>query len=183
MTVKDAFNKFIDIVQGNYVFKRVNRRSQSKVNWKHGLRYINQTKSYGFHMKKQGYIMAFWRKLFGKSSNESEEIKKIEKIVAGVVDAMQQDKWQPHAVAAGKNLYKLGGRNYMMIAYAMIESHSGDDIAKALSLCWDAIGGWNGATGSIQIQNKGDSLSSLSKVFRDRVEQIDRNSRSKKAKE
>lgn len=41
-------------------------------------------------------------------------------------------------------------RDYMMGAYALIESTLGEGQASALSLCWDGIGGWNGATGGIQ---------------------------------
>ena len=90
--------------------------------------------------------MGFLKKLFGGSAPEEN----FEALVSELVETMQGSRWQPRTVELGKRLLAAGGRNYMMGAYALIESTLGEGQANQLSLCWEGIGGWNGATGGIQ---------------------------------
>lgn len=91
--------------------------------------------------------MGFLRRLFGGPTPYEE----FEAMVSELVEVIQGTRWQPRAVDFGNRLFAAGGRNYMMGAYALVESTLGEAQAHALSICWNGIGGWNGGTGGIQV--------------------------------
>jgi hypothetical protein len=96
--------------------------------------------------------MSFLKSLFGYGSSGRSGYRSFEALTSQLLTTMQtKPGWQPEAVALGKRLFAAGGRNYMMMAYAMVESNLGEPHARALSICWDGIGRWNGGTGGIQV--------------------------------
>lgn len=59
--------------------------------------------------------------------------------------------WQPRAVEIGDELFKLGGRNWMLFAFGLAEKAGGQNNARILSICWQGIGNWDANTGAIQL--------------------------------